>query len=283
MFDVSISLPHLTVAAVSNQATMESDKPKAIFLHGWLDNAASFSELLPFFEDYHVVAIDWPGHGLSDHKSVGAHYHFIDWVDDLYQVFNGLSWSNAHIVGHSMGGMIATAFSAAFPEYVRSLTLIDTFGFISDQEKNTTKQLKQGIESRLKQQQKNVKLHPNLQSAIKARLTVSDFSMKEATLIVERGTEQTEQGVKWRTDSRLRNVSPYRFTYGQAQQLMSDLTVPVQLIYGDKGMDFVGKMLEKFKPLVPQLTTIQINGGHHVHMEHPEKTVRYILPFISAH
>ncbi|QOL24636.1 alpha/beta hydrolase [Thalassotalea sp. LPB0316] len=283
MYEIKIPLAHLNVAAMSNQQQFESNKAKVIFLHGWLDNAASFTDLLPALADYHVVAIDWPGHGLSDHKSKGAYYHFVDWVDDLYQIIQALGWSSCHIVGHSMGGMIASAFSAAFPEYVRSLTLIDAFGFITDEAKNTTKQIRQGIESRFKQQQKSTKYHPNLSSAIKARVAVSDFSLKEATLIVERGTEQTEQGVVWRTDSRLRNLSPYRFTHAQAQQLMSDLAVPVQLIYGDKGMAFVSKMLEKFQGVVSQITIHKLAGGHHVHIEQPEKTTEHILSFISAH
>lgn len=282
MFDIKIPLSQLNIAAISNHQSFESNKPKVIFLHGWLDNAASFTDVLPAFNDYHVIAIDWPGHGMSDHKSKGAYYHFVDWVDDLYQLLKVIGWDKVHLVGHSMGGMIATAFSAAFPDLIHTLSVIDAFGIISDDEKNTTKQIKEGIESRFKQQNKSTKYHPDLASAVKARLAVSDFSIKEAKLIVERGVEQTENGVVWRTDSRLRNVSPYRFTFGQAKQLMSDVQVPMLLIYGDKGMAFVSKMLEKFKPLVPQLEAIKLVGGHHVHMEQPDKTASYILSFISA-
>ena len=37
-------------------------------LHGWLDNAASFEPIAPLLEQCHLVAVDLPGHGLSDHK-----------------------------------------------------------------------------------------------------------------------------------------------------------------------------------------------------------------------
>ena len=284
MHDITIALDHLKVAAVSNQPSLSSDKPKVLLLHGWLDNAASFTDIIPLMSDYHVVAIDWPGHGLSDHKNAGAYYHFVDWLDDLFQVFKALNWPKAHIVGHSMGGMIASAYSAAFPEHIQSLTLIDAFGFVSDEASNTTQQIRKGIESRHKKAHNVTKLHPDLSSAIKARLQVSDFSLKEATLIVQRGTEVTDKGVKWRSDSRLRNVSPYRYTYAQAKQLMTDLnSIPLQLIYGDKGMEMVAKMFEKFSPLVPQMVSHKIAGGHHVHMEQPEVTTDLILSFISTH
>ena len=54
-------------------------------LHGWLDNAASFVPLLPHLANKHVIAIDLLGHGFSSHRSQDAHYHFIDWIDDLLQ------------------------------------------------------------------------------------------------------------------------------------------------------------------------------------------------------
>ena len=57
---------------------------KILCLHGWLDNAASFNRLAPLLLDsstslssdeqqeqpMEILALDFPGHGLSGHKSV---------------------------------------------------------------------------------------------------------------------------------------------------------------------------------------------------------------------
>jgi pimeloyl-ACP methyl ester carboxylesterase len=59
---------------------------KILCLHGWLDNAASFNRLAPLLlldsksslpkeqqqqqQPMEIVALDFPGHGLSHHKSV---------------------------------------------------------------------------------------------------------------------------------------------------------------------------------------------------------------------
>ena len=46
---------------------------KVLALHGWLDNAASFSHLAPLLleQQLEITAIDFPGHGWSDHRAPG--------------------------------------------------------------------------------------------------------------------------------------------------------------------------------------------------------------------
>jgi len=271
----------------------ESEDNILLCLHGWLDNAASFSPLMPYFQkvlaDKHIVAIDWPGHGNSSHKSLDAHYHFVDWVYDLLQLFELNHWKQVDIVAHSMGGMVASAFAAAFPEKVKSITLIDSIGFVSTEAEQTTKQLRDGMLSRFKgsminSQQVGVKkknYHVSVDSAVKARVNVSDLSYDHAKLIVERGIIKEAQGYRWRSDARLRNTSPYRLTLKQAQQFIRDIKCPVQLIYGSNGMDMVSLGIKHFGSLFKEFTSIELEGGHHVHMEQSEKIVELVKHFLA--
>lgn len=278
--EIEFTLGQQKIAALTNN---NNDAPILLCLHGWLDNAASFLPLLPYLGDYHVIAIDWPGHGMSSHRSADAHYHFIDWVYDLVQLFDKQQWSNIDIVAHSMGGMVASAFAAAFPEHVKTLTLIDSIGFLTLASEKTTGQLRQGMLSRLSRGDSKNRFHPTLSSAVTARTMVSDLNKQCAELIVKRGIVQVEHGIKWRSDGRLRAVSPYRLTIEQAQQLISDVTVPSQLLYGDKGMEMVNLGLKTFAGLFDSLLTHELVGGHHVHMEQPKKTAQLITDFTKAH
>jgi pimeloyl-ACP methyl ester carboxylesterase len=235
---------------------------------------------MPYLSNYHVIAIDWPGHGLSDHRGADAHYHFLDWVYDLISLFRSQQWQAIDIIGHSMGGMVASAFSAAFPEHVKSLTLIDSIGVLTSDAATTTKQLRKGLLSRLTRDNKAKKYHTHLNSAVAARVLVSDLSTDNARLIVKRGIEQTEAGFIWRADIRLRSTSPYRFTLTQAEQLVADISTPVQLLYGSKGMEMVTKGLKCFGPLFKNLQVHELSGGHHVHMEQAEQAAKLINGFI---
>jgi len=288
--EVSYSLETMTIQGLAC-GEQDNENNIVLCLHGWLDNAASFLPLMPYLQkklpDKHIVAIDWAGHGNSSHKSADAHYHFIDWTYDLLQLFETNSWQQIDIVAHSMGGMIASAFAAAFPEKVKSLTLIDSIGFISSAADETTKQLRKGMLSRLRDSSLKIrksgvkkKYHESMESAVHARANVSDLKYEHAKLIVERGIIKEAQGYRWRSDARLRNTSPYRLTLQQAQQLIRDIQCPVKLIYGSNGLDMVSSGMKDFGALFTNFSSEKLIGGHHVHMENPEKTAELIKCFI---
>ncbi|KAH0616824.1 hypothetical protein JD844_028238 [Phrynosoma platyrhinos] len=59
-------------------------------LHGWLDNANTFSKLIPLLpKDCYYMAIDFAGHGLSSHRPVGCPYYLIDHVSDVRRIAAG--------------------------------------------------------------------------------------------------------------------------------------------------------------------------------------------------
>ncbi len=295
---LSYQLDDLTLAALA--FGNEEDKP-VLCLHGYLDNAASFLPLMqqvalettPQAESLcnrRIIAVDWPGHGKSEHRSHGAHYHFFDYVSDLVALFNHNNWQSIDIIAHSMGAMVATAFAAAFPEKVKSLTLIDSLGFIYAPAEQATSQLRQGILSRSK------KIKPSREftedTAVKARLAVCDLQVQHAKMIVQRSlvsidpsqiaskhSSESAQLFRWRTDPRLRTISPYRLTLEQGLQLHRDIKCPVQLVYGDKGIDMVVKGLSLYSSSLTDFTAIKLAGGHHVHMEKTQQLCNLLQNF----
>lgn len=108
-----------------------------IFLHGvggnklnWLPQTSRFSQR------FTTVAWDARGYGDSDDDPpLGS---FADFADDLAGLILHLDQGPAHIVGLSMGGMIALDLVDRYPELVTSLVLADTaagFGTSSAEER----------------------------------------------------------------------------------------------------------------------------------------------------
>ena len=74
--------------------SLNKNLKKFVCIHGWLDNANSFDELVPHLpEGSEVLSIDLPGHGLSDHLPQSAHYDILTFVIALKSVLEEVKWN----------------------------------------------------------------------------------------------------------------------------------------------------------------------------------------------
>ena len=71
---------------------------------------------------YQIIALDLPGHGESDKPTSEAAYG-AEMVEDVVRLLDHLDIKRAHIVGYSMGGMIAMKFVAKHQDRVLSATV----------------------------------------------------------------------------------------------------------------------------------------------------------------
>ncbi|MCU1557924.1 MAG: hypothetical protein JWN09_1919 [Microbacteriaceae bacterium] len=105
----------------------EAEGDVVVLLHGVGSSASTWNELIPHLgSEFVIVAPDYRGHGFSESPVVP--YSLDDFVDDYFRLLDELSIETAHIVGFSIGAVIAEAIVLARPERVRSLVLLNTIG-----------------------------------------------------------------------------------------------------------------------------------------------------------
>ncbi len=98
--------------------------PPLVFLHGIGGDGGSFrAQLAHFGARFRTFAWNMPGYGGSDPS---APLTFPALAAALARLLDELEATPAHLVGHSIGGMIAQEFAATFPERVASMTLVAT-------------------------------------------------------------------------------------------------------------------------------------------------------------
>jgi len=172
---------------------------RILCLHGWLDNASSFHVLAPSLIEkisppsssskVDIVAIDHVGHGKSMHKSPDSTMIFTEFVYYVAETMKFLQWDTPRskddnptaaaaaaatattttttttLIGHSMGAAIALLYTAAFPEQVDRLILLDGIGPASRNSAHIAQHVRDSITKRLSS---NPTLFPHLYSSSSA-------------------------------------------------------------------------------------------------------------------
>ncbi len=256
-------------------------KPRVLCLHGWLDNAASFVPLSAHLKDYDLLAIDFAGHGFSAHRPATSRYYFPEYLYDLDAMLDVLGWDDCHIIGHSLGGGVACGFTAALPERIKRLVLLDVVGIYTLPVEKSTKQLRQSLKS-VRKDRSFLKPYESVEDAMRARQKNSPISDVAARLICERALEHTGDYYQWRTDPRLKWNSPQFFTNDQVLNFLESISLPVLAITTPTIEKFLGgDVLTERLANIHDCTHVRHAGHHHFHMEDAEVVATHITKFLN--
>ncbi|NOH97865.1 alpha/beta hydrolase [Vibrio sp. 99-70-13A1] len=268
--------------ATQEIGTPETTAVTVVFIHGWLDNSSSFStvmeELSALYSEGHLIAVDLLGHGLSSHKPQ-AFYPFHDYIDDLHQVLSKISANRLVLVGHSLGALIASCYSAAFPENVSGLVQIEGHGPISEAPDQTVSRLRNGVLSRQRHRRKPSRPLASIEDAIKLRSITNHIKPELIAPIVERGVVKHDGVWQWRYDSNLKCDSLYRMSQEHANAIMASITCPQLIILGSDG--FRHLQHNRYNLADSDLKVETISGGHHCHLENPRAVSELIFGVVN--
>lgn len=256
-------------------------QPAILFLHGWLDHSHSFDAVLPHLPDWSLALLDFRGMGRSGHVGGGGTYHFSDYTLDVECALEGLGLGPVHLVGHSLGGIVALAYAAARPERVKSVSLIESLGPSGGEPAVALERLRSFLNDSHRPPHR--KRYASVEDAA-ARLRENNPGLPEAAALhlARHGTEPFEGGVAFTFDPRHRRR--FGMSYDEAQWLavQSGVTCPVQLLRGSDGLMPDAALLKRRLDALPTLVgpPLVLPGGHHVHMEQPEAVAQALARFI---
>ncbi|ODS63596.1 MAG: hydrolase [Arenimonas sp. SCN 70-307] len=257
--------------------------PKLLCLHGWLDNAASFQPLMPWLAGFDVVALDLPGHGHSDHRPPGCDYAFADWLHDVLDALDALGWDQADLLGHSMGGAIASFVAAAAPARVRRLALVEALGPISGDPARAGERLREAVRARRAKAERPARVIADVDTAVAARLAVTSMAPEAARLIVERNLRSVPGGFAWRSDPRLTLPGHVRMDETSVQAVLSAIEAPVLVVAADPAPPYFPPEVRTARlACLREARVVVLPGSHHLHMEQPGEVAPPLLDFLRG-
>lgn len=249
---------------------------RVIALHGWLDNAESFSLLAPQLPDVDLVALDLAGHGWSEHRAAHASYLIWDDLKEICAVADALGWDRFAVLGHSRGAAVGALLAAACPERVTGLALIDGLWAMTCAAAEMPAQLQRALTASVASSRE--RHYATLEDMIAVRCRGAlPMRHDAASRVVARNARSTPAGWQWRTDRRLQQPSLVMLTPEQQQAIHQSIVCPVRLVLAADGL---GRSSNDWADALTGLSQINASveaGGHHLHMEGAERILGKIF------
>jgi pimeloyl-ACP methyl ester carboxylesterase len=106
-------------------------KPLIVFVHPAFADHRAFDHQLDYFApDYRIVALDLLGHGLS--RYTGGHDKIDAAAAHIRSIVDDEGYPRAHLVGVSLGSLIAQYVALCYPDRAASLTVLGGYNINAD-------------------------------------------------------------------------------------------------------------------------------------------------------
>lgn len=241
-----------------------------VLLHGYLESLDvwdDFSKLLT--PKYRVIAIDIPGHGISETKGEVHTMEFL--ADVLHDVLIKEGVAKCFVAGHSMGGYVAQAFASKYQEMLQGIIFIHSTPNPDSPEKKENR--KREIEL-IRQDKKEL---------IATLFAAKGFAEDNRQRMHEK-IEELEEQICMIDDDGIIAILNGLMERADRNEMLRKLKVPELFIFGRKDEFIPMEAAETIIAAQPQAEIAWLeNSGHMGYMEEPEKTAGIISTFINAH
>ena len=218
--------------------------------------------MTPLLHGVRAVALDFRGHGLSEHA---GSYRYADYVSDLTSLLDRLELDEVTVAGHSLGGYVAL-LAACSDDRIARVLAIDVKSDWTDEDVAFVER------SRGATQRVEPDLEP-LVGRIAKSVLPSDLDAKELELLAERAIEKVEGGWRFRWDRRVlapEPVDPFAF--------LGRVRGPAHVIAGSESDVMPPDKAQRFAEAIPGGTVEIVKGaGHHPELDAPELVAERIL------
>ena len=249
-------------------------KPAMLCLHGGAANAHWYDFVAQgFTADYHMRAIDLRGHGDSQWDTSSApDYDYQRHAADIHELAEKLDLRDFILVGHSMGGMISSIYTATYPGRVKALMVVDTtitmtpariagFSAVGNREGRHYATQDEFIAS--------YRVHPGGSTAAPEVLRH----------IAQCSGRQFEDG-RWRHKVDRRVYANREMV--DSFPLWNKIRIPALLMKGERSQRINPATITDVKSRAPQVQVAEVaNSDHHITLDNPAGFIRAANEFIN--
>lgn len=260
----------------------------ALLLHGFMDAAGTWDLVAPRLAEagMRVLAPDLRGFGDGPRIPTGAYYYFPDYVLDIAEIVEALVPAGGllAVVGHSMGGAVASLYAGCFPDRVAKLVVIEGMGPPDSDHAHSADRMRRWIDevravrargregktmaSRDEALRRLAGNHPRVDRAVlETRLDALAHTRPDGTLA-------------WKVDPLHGTRTPIPYFAESYKSFARRVTCPVLFVSGGP-LGWHPPDEDDRLAAFPHMSRIEIpDAGHMMHWSRPEDLARAIASFV---
>jgi pimeloyl-ACP methyl ester carboxylesterase len=217
-----------------------------------------------------LIAPDARGHGDSVKPAAG--YAPADFVADAAAILDALGLERVALVGHSMGGAHALAFTLAHPDRVSRLVVIDTGPALGAQGRERTRRLTATRPERFA----NAADAETYIRATSPGYSDEIYAHRVAWLLRE-----TNDGLVWRADAAALDQILAGSRSGLWERL-EEVATPTLLVRGTRSAYLAPQIALGMVERMPDARLLELDAGHNVHLDRPVELADAVVAFARS-
>ncbi len=266
------------------------EAPKLFMVHGWMDVSASFQFVVDCLKrDWHVIAPDWRGFGLTANPGVDC-YWFADYLGDLDAILEHYSPQQpANLLGHSMGGNVACLYAGVRPERIGKLVNLEGFGMMATRPEQAPGRYAKWL-GELRKPPTMRSYTSQAEVAARLQKTNPRLTDERAAFLSGHWSAQNAQG-QWEIlgDPAHKLSSPILYRVEEVLACWQAIAAPVLWIEADdtEAWRWMGPKesarieIDRRIKCIPNVSAAMIsNAGHMLHHDQPEMLAKLIEQFL---
>jgi pimeloyl-ACP methyl ester carboxylesterase len=268
--------------------------PPLVMVHGWMDVSASFQFVIDAMaQDRWVIAPDWRGFGLTETPHAD-NYWFPDYLADLDFLLDHYVGDQAiHLVGHSMGGHIATLYAGVRPERIAKLVNLEGFGMAATRPAQAPGRYAKWMDElkTLARGELDLKPYPNLEGVAQRLMKTNPrLSSDKAHWLAQHWARANEQG-EWRILGHAAHkiTNAQLFKVDEVVAIYERISAPMLCVVAstDSLVQWWKDQytLDEFKQRIANVPNLQHavidDAGHMLHHDQPDVLARLLEAFLS--
>lgn len=240
-----------------------------VLIHSFSTDCRQWRDQVAFFAShYKVICYDMRGFGKSDVPSGENYTH----AEDLKALLDHLGIEKAHILGHSLGGVVSTAFAILYPDQTLSMIGADPAleGFESDDP--DTQKLFTSINK--------IWTAGSVDAAKELWL---QFSPWELAFNNPEVAPHLKQMIEDYSGWHWVNENPHQPLDPLAIEQLEKIKSPTLLLIGNLNMSFYHLVVEVMLEKIPNSQRVYVSGtAHMLNMEDPDQFNAKLLKFLQS-